>query len=173
MKQESMARPIEAKKHLWYTYEGKKPFVLKDRKSGATITLKKGDLYGVQNINDRIDRVVLQRDANVRILASVETVSDAMDASKRYKQPVEFAVVEKPKAAPRRIKIRMPAEKIKAKKEDRIAAIKKAATKVDLKPVKKKGPQKIGIPAKRKDGIIDFDEDTFLDDDSFDISNIL
>lgn len=173
MKQESMARPIEAKKHLWYTYEGKKPLVLKDRKTGASVTLKKGDLYGVQNINDRIDRVVLQRDPRVRILASVESVSDAIDSSKRFKQPVEFAVIEKPKPAPRRLKIKIP-DKETIKKAKRLEAIKKAATKDAPKAVKKKGPQKIAIPVRKDTGIIDFDDDTFTDDDdSYDISEFL
>lgn len=176
MKQEAMARPIEAKKHLWYTYEGRKPLVLKDHKTGATLTLKKGDLYGIQNINNRIDRVVLQRDPRIRILASVESVSDAIDASKRYRQSVEFAEIEKPKPAarPRRLNIKIP-DKEALKKKKRLEAIKTAVTKIGMpNAVNKKAPQKIAIPVRKNTGIIEFDDDTFIDDDdSYDISEFL
>lgn len=155
------ARPIKAEKHLWYQYNGRKNLNLKN-KEGIQVTLKKGDIYGVQNINNRIDRVVIPSRPDVRFLLPVETVGDILDASKRHREPVAFAVIEKP-IKPKKITFAKKPETI-----SRLEAIKKAAKTVSTKAVKKVKPKKIAVRPRTD---FDLDEDTFADygDDFSDI----
>lgn len=155
MKSES-ARPIEAKKHRWYTYNGKKPLTISQKKGGGTLTLKKGDLFGVQNINNRTDRVVTRTRPDIRFLLPVEETGELLDLSKRYKEPVEFAVIEK---KPKPVKAIKP-PKITTVNMDRLNTIKKAATKPQEAV---KAPKKITITSKKRDAF-DLDEDTFTED---------
>lgn len=156
------ARPIKAEKHLWYQYKGKKAVTVKDTK-GALLTLKPGDLFGLQNLTNKIDRVALPSRPDIRYMLSVETSSDLLDMSKRHREPVVF---EAPPPKPIKVKVRNVMKPAKSKPEndkaDRLAAIKKAATQTGPKPIK------VEIPSpkpKKKSSIIEFDEDTFADHD--------
>lgn len=157
------ARPIDAKKHLWYAFGGKKVVTLKD-KAGNVIQLKKGDLFGVQNLNNRVDRVVVPSRPDIRFLLPVETVSDLIDLSKRHRQEVKFDAPPEKVKAPKKISIKIKEVKPeKSAKIDRLAAIKRAAA----KPVNKTRKQKVELlksPVKKKREVFDLDEDTFDDD---------
>lgn len=156
------ARPIEASKHRWYTYAGKKPIHIVAKKGGASLTLKKGDLFGVQNINNRTDRVVSQARPDLRFLLPVETSGELMERSKRHREAVEFAVIQrKPKPAAKK-----PVAKTKLvdAKLERLRAIKDAATNKGVKETKPAPPKKITIPAAKKRESFDLDEDTFTED---------
>jgi hypothetical protein len=156
------ARPIDAKKHLWYTYNGSKKITLRD-KSGGVVVLSKGDLFGVQNLSDRVDRVVTPSRPDLRFLISVEVVSDLIDMSKRHRLEVAFADIPKPQklVKPKKIRVTIapPINPQTKKKADRISIIKKAA-----KNAKVQSPVKV----KKKRESFDLDEDTFSDDYNFD-----
>lgn len=149
------ARPITAGKHLWYMYNGKKPVTLKT-KTGSAV-LKKGDLFGVQNLNNRTDRLVMQKSPALRFLMAVEHVGEIIDDSKRVKEKVDF--IEEPKAAPKQRPVKEPKPKpakAQPKNLERMAAIRDAAKKA----VKNPAPVK---PKKKRESF-DLDEDTFSDD---------
>lgn len=165
------ARPIKAEKHLWYQYNGRKPITITDTK-GQKLVLKKGDLYGLYNLNNRIDRIALPSRSDIRYFLKVEDSSDILDVSKRHKEPVAFS--DPPPKAPKikKIVIAPKAPKAEKPKADRAAAIKKAvktAKKVEVDPrtidtaidnIQKKLDKS---RAKKKREQFDLDEDTFAD----------
>ena len=167
------ARPIKQEKNLWYKYNGRKALTVKDRK-GLSFQLKKGDLFGVYNLSNRLDRVVLPSQPNTRYILAVETVSAIIDASKRHREAVEFAPTP---VKPQKVKkIRIPVESPKEKAK-RLEAIKKAVKRVKDTPKKKKvvKPKITKIDVSKKHVVEDFDldEDTFTDENNDDLLGYL
>ena len=166
MKTES-ARPIKAGKHLWYMYNGKKPVVLKTGTGSAT--MKKGDLFGVQNLNNRSDRLVMQKMPTLRFIMGVEDAGELIEQSKRIRENVEFLETEKPIRLPKPVKEK-PAKVTKPAKApakpDRLSAIRDAAKKKAVKvPIQTK-------PKKKRESF-DLDEDTFNDDSFIDLHDFM
>lgn len=162
------ARPIKAEKHLWYVYKGRKAISVKDNK-GQVLTLKPGDIFGLQNLNNRMDRIALPSRPDIRYILPVETSSDLLDASKRHREPVAFSPTPMKPAKIRKVKVSLdkpvkaPQKKASTGPADRLTAIKKAAEQNRVKGVVKK-------PKKER---FDFDEDTFQDDDNSDLKEYL
>jgi len=163
------ARPIKAEKHLWYKYTGKKPFVIKDTK-GQTLTLKNGDLFGLFNLNNRVDRVVVPSRPDIRYFLKVEDGGELLDSSRRHRDPVEFSAVEKPAKPPKPIKvvIKEPAAPKRPTKLDvkleRLDKIRKAAKPSSVKSPSRQDKAQLLKPKKKREEF-DLDEDTFRDDD--------
>lgn len=155
------ARPIKEEKHLWYIYNGKKPFLITDTK-GAKLTLRKGDLYGVQNLTTRIDRLVVPERPDMRYMVRTEDSGVLIFDSKRHKEPVKFAALPPKPAKVKKVKIVLTKpdpepEVVKTPKATRLETIRKLATPAPPKLVQRK--------VRRPD--FDFDEDTFTDDEPF------
>ncbi len=158
------ARPITAEKHLWYVYKGKKPYSIKDTK-GQLLTLKNGAIFGIQNLNNRIDRVVVPSRPDLRYMLKVEDGGELLDVSKRHRDPVAFDPIEKPARAPKPVKVVIEKEPVAKKKADRLDAIRKAAKPSSVKSPSRADKAKLLKPKKKREDF-DLDEDTFRDDDS-------
>lgn len=143
---ESTAAKLEpASKFIWYSFNGKAAQF--KSKTGVALKLEKGGLFGVRNLNNRTDRVVLQQRPDVIFLLPVEFVGDLIDKSKRFRGAVVYPdltpapkkAAVKPKPAPTKIKVK-PEPKTKVSQ-----AVKKI---LDLRKAKgpKKEVEKIKVP---------------------------
>ncbi len=158
------ARPIEAKKHRWYVFTSAKPLTVIDTK-GAKLVLKKGDIFGIQNLNNRLDRVVTPKSADVRYLLPVEKTDDVLDRASRHREPVEFEVAPKKPQKVKKIVVSKPTDP--ARKKSTAPAVKKPVDRLSLirNAVKPKVKKPVAKP-QRND--FDLDEDTFVEQEPFD-----
>lgn len=167
---ESTAAKLEPpSKFIWYTFNGKSAQF--KSKTGVTLKLDKGGLFGVRNLNNRTDRVVLLQRPDVIFLLPVEFVGDLIDKAKRFRGAVVYPELE-PKAAKKPVvKAKPKPTKVSVKPEPKTKVSQAVKKILDLR--KAKGPKKeiekikvsVAPPQVKKRSYIDSPDDWEENDD--------
>lgn len=162
--EEADSATVDSHKYKWFVYLGKKTFSLKGKESNRKATITKGSLYGMRNLNDRVDRIVVFTVPDYVFSLPVETVSDILDDSKRYigevklpeKEKMRYGKVSKPAPTP-----------ILVKHEEQKKAV---PVKIVKTPVKLKLPKKKSVTILKPKQVDVKPDDKFLldDEDDFD-----
>lgn len=159
----SLSAVIDPARYKWYEYKGSKIHTIKN-KNAQIAKITKGTLWGMRNLNNRLDRVVTQAVPNAIFSLTVEFVEDLLDDSVRYKNVVTVtAPPRKKRTVPVKIRIIPPPKPVKPVRPIKL----KPVTPIS-KPVPK--VEKISKPAKPA---LDFDDMLLDTEEDFDARTFL
>lgn len=95
---------FDVKQYVWHKYTNARGVKLTDAR-GRSVTIRKGDLFGVKEATTKYDRVLVQKAPTLVFKVDIPTSEKIMERSDEYKKKVKLEAPEVKPAKPAKVKV--------------------------------------------------------------------